>query len=356
MKSLAFSRNTDERLLYINYPETITPDTKCFANNTTGNNKMLFQTTISANEVAQLFFSHHNRSGANINYAILIWNPNASNTTATVKATNCGYARGWNVAEFKPWVDFYNGNSITKNISGQTSQFLIDWRNIPSSNSNGAEPFSGIMRITSNYSVVLTVYMWKGSDTTVIDGTEEQYVYDKNESGSDYDEAPAAKFTGIGEGYYLTTSNTVTTANATGNGIYYSLASHNSSNSNEIIPITLSGAPLVAKKELDFPLNNLGNWGAQYQFNTTLDNSSSTTAKTFKCYIGRNGKEGKFVIKYGNQISYCSMGATTSSVGTAYKWNFIDVTVPAKSKQTVSFQLSHATCSSSPIYLQWKLG
>ena len=317
---------------------------------------MLFQTTISANEVAQLFFSHHNRSGANINYAILIWNPNASNTTATVKATNCGYARGWNVAEFKPWVDFYNGNSITKNISGQTSQFLIDWRNIPSSNSNGAEPFSGIMRITSNYSVVLTVYMWKGSDTTVIDGTEEQYVYDKNESGSDYDEAPAAKFTGIGEGYYLTTSNTVTTANATGNGIYYSLASHNSSNSNEIIPITLSGAPLVAKKELDFPLNNLGNWGAQYQFNTTLDNSSSTTAKTFKCYIGRNGKEGKFVIKYGNQISYCSMGATTSSVGTAYKWNFIDVTVPAKSKQTVSFQLSHATCSSSPIYLQWKLG
>lgn len=198
--------------------------------------------------------------------------------------------------------------------------------------------------------------MWKGSDTTVIDGTEEQYVYDKNESGNDYDDAPAAKFTGIGEGYYLTTSNTVTTANATGNGIYYSLSSCSSANSNEIIPITLSGASFVAKKGAVFPLNNLGNWGAQYQFNTTLDNSSSTTAKTFKCYIGRNAKEGKFVIKYGNQISYCSMGATTSSVGTAYKWNFIDVTVPAKSKQTVSFQLSHATCSSSPIYLQWKLG
>mgnify|MGYP000042777753 CR=1 FL=1 len=359
-KYLNFSRASSERLIYINYPETITPTTNCFANsgNSQGGNKHLIQTTISAGETVQLFFSHHNQSSRAINYAILIWNPNSSSTTATVTATNSGYAYGWNISEFTPWVSFYNGNTLTARVPGQSSRFLLDWRNIATSSGPAvaAPPFSGIMRITSNYSVTLTVCMWHGSDTSVIDGTETQYPYNISEPGNPYDNAPAAKFTGIGAGYYLTTSNTVTATNASGNGIYYSLASCDSGNTNEIIPITLSGASNTeASEDENFPLNNLGNWGAQYQFNTTLDNSSGSTAKTFKCYIGRNGSEGKFVIKYGSNVGYCSIGATTSTLGTAYKWNFLEVYVPAYSRETVSFQLSHATCSSSPIYLQWKL-
>lgn len=356
---LNFSRSSSERYLYINYPETIIPTTNCFANagSSQGGNRHLFQTTLAANETVQLFFSHHNQSTKAINYAILIWNPNSSNTTATVTATNIGYAYGWNVAEFSPWIDFYNGNPLSVSVSGQSSQFLLDWRNIPTSAgpSIAAPPFSGIMRITSDCAVTLTVYMWHGSDVSVIGGDESQYPYNVNEAGNLYDNAPAAKFTGVGAGYYLMASNTVTTAAASGNGMYYSLTSCASGNTNEIIPITLAGAAnTVASQNASFPLNNLGNWGAQYHFNTTLDNSSSPVAKTFKCYIGRNPLEGKFVIKYGTNVGYCSIGATTSTLGTAYKWNFLDVTVPAYSQETVSFQLSHATCSSAPIYLQWK--
>ena len=160
-KYLNFSRASSERLIYINYPETITPTTNCFANsgNSQGGNKHLIQTTISAGETVQLFFSHHNQSSRAINYAILIWNPNSSSTTATVTATNSGYAYGWNISEFTPWVSFYNGNTLTARVPGQSSRFLLDWRNIATSSGPtvAAPPFSGIMRITSNYSVTLTV-------------------------------------------------------------------------------------------------------------------------------------------------------------------------------------------------------
>lgn len=350
IKTLNFSRNTNERLLYINYPESILSNTKCFANVNAGN-KYLFQTTLNANETVQLFFSHHNRTGSNMNYAILIYNPNSQSTTATVSASNFGYAYGWNKAEFIPWADFYNGNSTSINVRGQSTGFLLDWRNIKSA----SDPFSGIMRIKSNYAVTLTVYAWTGSDPSILDGDEEQFPYNKDEKGNSIDKDPAAKYTGTGAGYYLTVSNTVTyndVKTKTG-GMYYALASCSDKNTNEIIPIALSGANLTAQKGAAPPLNNLGNWGAQYQFSTTLDNSLNSSTKTYRCYIGRNALEGKFVIRYNGTTAYCSMGQETSTMGKAYKWNFMDVTVAARSKETVNFQLVHATCSSSPIYLQW---
>ena len=355
LKTLAFSRDENERLLYINYPESILPTTKCFANPNDGN-KYLFRTTLKANETVQLFFSHHNRTGSNINYAILVYNPNGG-TTARVTASNFGYEHGWNSAEFDPWIDFYNGNLTYKDITGGTSKFLLDWRNIPSS----SDPFSGIMRIESNYDVTLTVYAWKGTDTSVMDGaaSETQFPYSKTINYSDYDEnidkAPNQKYTGIGKGYYLTTNNTVTYSdvNSKTGGVYYALANCSTQNSNEIIPIAISGTSYEAKKGAASPLNNLGNWGAQYQFKTTLDNRNNSTSQTFRCYIGRNYEEGKFVIKHGNNIGYCSMGLSSSTVGNAYKWNFLEVTVPAGKTEDVIFQLVHATCSSSPIYLQW---
>lgn len=56
LKTLRFSRDTNERLLYINYPESILPTTKCFANSDKCN-KYLFRTTLKADETVQLFTS-----------------------------------------------------------------------------------------------------------------------------------------------------------------------------------------------------------------------------------------------------------------------------------------------------------
>ena len=351
-KNLAFSRDTSERFLYVNYPETIINTSKCFANND-GGNKYILQTTIAANETVQLFFSHHNRSGKAINYGILIYNPSTS-SSVEVSAPNIGFSSGWNHAEFSPWVDFYTGPSTSVTVPARQSKFLVDWRNI-SSDTSGGEPFSGIMRITSPKQVILTVYMWYGNDTTVIDGNERQYEYNINESGNNYDKEPAKKYTGIGAGYYLTVSNTVKYSDVSGNGIYYPLAHCNIGNTNEMIPISIAGTSYVAKEgATNNKLTNLGNWGAQYQFTTTLDNRGNNSSKTFKCYIGRNSNEGKVVVKYRNSIEYCSMGESTSTLGKAYKYNCFDVTVDANSTKTITFQLHHATCSSSPIYIQWK--
>ncbi len=350
LKTLSFSRDTSERLLYINYPESILSGTKCYANNNKGDTR-IFQTTLNARETVQLFFSHHNRTGSNLNYAIIIFNPNASSSTANITATNIGYAQGWNTAEFNPWVKFYAGQSKTLQVKGLKTGFLLDWRNIASSSA----PFSGIMRVSSDSTVILTVYVWKGSDTSVIDGNEKQYVYPwPDPIDSDIDKNPNYKYTGVGSGYYLITSNTIkySELNKSG-GIYYKLANCSGSNSNEMIPIKLSGGSYTAQKGASESLSNLGNWGAQYQFTTTLDNTGNSSSKTFKCYIGRNAQEGKVVVNYNGTLGYCSMGLSTSTLNTAYKWNCFDVTVAANKKETITFQFCHATCSSSPIYMQW---
>lgn len=176
-----------------------------------------------------------------------------------------------------------------------------------------------------------------------------------NEPGNSYDSNPAMKYTGIGAGYYLMTSNTVKYSDLSEYGIYYPLAHCNIGNTNEMIPISIAGTSYVAQEGAsNTKLTNLGNWGAQYQFTTTLDNRGNYSSKTFKCYIGRNGSEGKIVIKYGNSIEYCSMGLDTSTLCLAYKYNCFDVTVDTNSTKTITFQFHHATCSSSPIYIQWK--
>lgn len=350
LKTLTFNRDTSERLLYINYPESILSSTKCYANDNKGNTH-IFQTTLNAKETVQLFFSHHNRTGNNLNYAIMIFNPNASSSTANITATNIGYAQGWNTAEFSPWVDFYAGRSKSLPVKGQKTGFLLDWRNIASSSA----PFSGIMRVSSDSTVILTVYVWEGSDTSVIDGNEKQYVYPSSDPiDSSIDDKPTYKYTGIGSGYYLTASNTIKYNEANKNGgIYYELASCSSKNSNEMIPIKLSGGNYTAKKGASESLSNLGNWGAQYQFTTTLDNTGNSSDKVFRCYIGRNALEGKVIVNYNGTLGYCSMGLDTSTLGTAYKWNCFEVSVKAGKKETITFQFCHATCSSSPIYMQW---
>lgn len=177
---------------------------------------------------------------------------------------------------------------------------------------------------------------------------------DYNDYDANIDANPTQKYTGVGESYYLTTNNVITYSDITSKtgGVYYALANCSTSNTNEIIPIAISGTSYEAKKGAALPLNNLGNWGAQYQFKTTLDNSANSSSQTFRCYIGRNSEEGKFVIKCENNIGYCSMGLSSSTVGNAYKWKFLEVTVPAGETKDVIFQLVHATCSSSPIYLQ----
>lgn len=342
LKTMSFYRDTSEKWLYVNYPETITNNLQCFANNDKGN-KCLLQETISANKTAQIFFSHHNGCSYNINYAVLLFNPNSYDITVTVP--NYGYARGWNVAEFQPWSQFFDSAyARTIIVPKNSTKWLVDQRNIPPN----AEPFSGNIRFSSSGSVIITACLWTGSDTTVIDGTETVYPYNINDSSQN------KVYTGIGEGFFLSTSNTVTSTDLLyGKKIYYSLTSCSGSNTNEIIPINLAGTNYTAKKGAASPLNNLGNWCAQYAMSFTLKNTTSMS-KTFRCYLGRCGAEGKIVVNYNGVTKYCSMGLNTSTQGTAYKWNFIDVELSAGETYDLSFQFIHATCSNAPIYLQWE--
>ena len=344
LRTMSFYRDTAEKWLYVNFPETLTDDLKCFANtDDNGNgNKCLLRETITPDKTAQLFFSHHNNCSCNINYGVLLFNPNSYDIT--VNASNYGYARGWNVAEFEPWSQFFNSAySQSINVPRNSTKWLVDERDIPP----GTEPFSGNIRFSTTGNVIVTVCLWKGSDTTVIDGTEDIYPYDIDDVNMN------KVYTGIGEGFFLSSSNTVTSSDlSSGKKVYYSLTSCNASNTNEIIPIHLSGANYTAQKGANSPLNNLGNWCAQYSMSFTLKNTS-VSSKTFRCYLGRCGSEGKVVVNYNGVTKYCSMGLSTSTEGTAYKWNFIDVTLAAGETYNLSFQFIHATCSNAPIYLQW---
>lgn len=342
LRTMNFTRLTDEKWLYVNYPETIKSGMKCFANNDKGN-VCLLQETVTPSNPAQIFFSHHNAYGSNINYAILLYNP--SGTPITVDATNYGYAKGWNIAEFQPWEQFFSGNSKTITVPGETTKWLLDQRNIASDST----PFSGNIRLSTTGNVIVTVLVWTGSDTTVIDGTETQYKCTLSELANN------KQYTGIGEGFFLNSTNTITSTNvASGKKVYYKLASCDASNTNEIIPIHLSGANYVAQKGARAELSNLGNWGAEYSLTFNLQNTTNTS-KTFRCYAGRCGSESKVVVSYNGSTKYCSMGASTSTMGTAYKWGFMDITVDPNSTYKVNFQLVHATCSNAPIYLQWGL-
>ena len=236
LRTMNFYRDTAEKWLYVNYPETLSDNLDCFANNDKGN-KCLLRETVTPDKTAQLFFSHHNGCSHNVNYAVLLFNPNSYDIT--VNASNYGYARGWNVAEFEPWSQFFDSTySRSINVPKNSTKWLVDERNIPPS----TEPFSGNIRFSTNGNVIVTVCIWKGSDTTVIDGTEDIYPYDINNADMN------KVYTGIGEGFFLSSSNTVTSSDlSSGKKVYYSLTSCNASNTNEIIPIHLSGANGRAK-------------------------------------------------------------------------------------------------------------
>lgn len=222
LRTMSFYRDTAEKWLYVNFPETLTDDLKCFANtDDNGNgNKCLLRETITPDKTAQLFFSHHNNCSCNINYGVLLFNPNSYDIT--VNASNYGYARGWNVAEFEPWSQFFNSAySQSINVPRNSTKWLVDERDIPP----GTEPFSGNIRFSTTGNVIVTVCLWKGSDTTVIDGTEDIYPYDIDDVNMN------KVYTGIGEGFFLSSSNTVTSSDlSSGKKVYYSLTSCNASN------------------------------------------------------------------------------------------------------------------------------
>ena len=353
-RNLSFNRNNGEKWIYVNYPETFHDGLNCFANSNRGG-RYLFQEVLNANQEVQLFFSHINHTSGNVNYCVQFFNPNG--TTASITISNKGCKTGWDDAAMSAWNEFFDSTPETLQIAPYGSVFPINMTNIE----NNKNLLSGNMRFTVHSRVIVTVYAWLGNDITVITGNETQYPYNINESGIPViDSDPAKKYTGVGDGYFITTSTSITNTNLAGNSIYFELANVGSGNTNEIIPIVLSGANYTASESASHAnLKNLGNWCAQYLFNITFQNTS-TTSKTFRGYLGRNGTLGRFLINCSNTIISANMSITESNDESTpaydpYKWNWVDVTLAANETSTFSFQFIHATCGSSPIYMQWEL-
>ena len=163
-----------------------------------------------------MFFSHINHTSGYVNYCVQFFNPNG--TTASITISNKGCKTGWDDAAMSAWNEFFDSTPETLQIAPYGSVFPINMTNIE----NNKNLLSGNMRFTVHSRVIVTVYAWLGNDITVITGNETQYPYNINESGIPViDSDPAKKYTGVGDGYFITTSTSITNTNLAGNSIYF---------------------------------------------------------------------------------------------------------------------------------------
>lgn len=137
--------------------------------------------------------------------------------------------------------------------------------------------------------------------------------------------------------------------------VFYGISQKSfSGNSTESNPITLLQGGVASEDEDTY--NNIGNYGLQYAFSTTLKNDKSSGNVKFKGYVISNPAGHCAGITSGGLAKAMFMG--NDGEGTArgyYRWNFCETSAIAPGASiTLNYQYMHLGRGSAPGIIQWE--
>lgn len=284
-----YTLNTESTWINCNYPEHIT-STSMLGDSNLGN-KCIFTGKVKPG-IVQVFYSHFNETGEDINYGIQIFNPNNDPNVApsvndvTITLLNGEHASGdWYTVCAKAWANFFKGYDDFDCKSQADKDGVLPplhsngvcW--LTKKSIHGQVPFSGNFRFEVDRPVIVTVYAYK--DFWKLNGTAKMYPYSKTSANN-------RQYSGISDGFFFTSSKltfnseSLISETKRNNGVYFTthhekiLAKVNGVSKSDLIPIRLLGSSdnLVTSPTQVYPLENLGNWCAQYAIPIRLYNNS----------------------------------------------------------------------------------
>lgn len=355
-----YTLNTESTWINCNYPEHIT--SKSMLGDSDLGNKCIFTGTVKAGTV-QVFYSHFNEIGEDLNYGIQIFNPNKERVTIT--AQNCAHDSGdwYNVCALS-WKRFFTGISDCDAPVNSNGEIGLDpstftWlfkKNIAKGYPPLGTAFSGNFRFHTTKPVIVTVYAYK--DYWKINGSATMYPYSKTLPKN-------SQYSGSSDGFFFSSKKLTFNAKdlKNKNGIYFTThdktaARINGTLKSDLIPIRLLGSNnnLIASPTASSPLENLGNWCAQYNIPIRLYNDD-TEPVIFRGYF-RTPAHTTDPNKAQSIICVLSSGWNNVTYGVAdsYKfntWNWLTVPLGPGEVLDDSYQFILGTNSIRTVQNMW---
>lgn len=317
--------------IYCNFPETYTESQIVTANGGYVFNKV----DITGTKPHQVFFSYQTQQATKDTY-FNIQVKNTGTTPITLTVTNKGIyhtldsafssvanADLWSAVSGESWRDFFAGCNETITIPVGGSKWIV--QNVRKPKNAGL--ITGNVRFNmGNAANKATVYVYM-ADAAGRSGIGKSPVTYTNEK----------YYSGYSDGYMLAANVSVKASELSSKKCIYlnypsgikNMKIDNTSVTSDLLKLTLTNGTVVSSSTSG---QNLGNWGAQYIFNLTLENDTSTSKK-FNVYLRTavsGGAKDYPVLMSGSNFCYANMQAQA--------WKWLTITVPANTKKTDSFQ------------------
>lgn len=329
---LTYTRYGDQTLVYCNNPETITSDylgeEGYFIN----------KATITTSE-ALLYISCNSGCSTSKKLAVRVYNPNSNGITITKVNSGFNYSYDWS-PQIGTYEEFFTDINIPHPIGAGQSEW-VDVETV-----GGNARFEALMKYSiTGGPVVMAIYFCTNTSSITTDPVAPPI--SQNE------------YSGTADAFYITGNNTIESQNLFNgnnhNSVFYGIAQKKfSGNTTEHNPITLVQNGIVASEDHS-TYNNLGNYGLQYAFNTTLKNTSSSRVK-FKGYVISNKLSHCAGISSGGLARAVFLGPAGEGIGKNYiRWNFCETNyINAGSQTTLNYQYMHLGRGNAPGIIQWE--
>lgn len=336
---LTYTRYGNQTMVYCNFPETIGPghlgDTQ--ADGTPG--YCINKATITTSE-ALLYVSCNSSCNSPKKLAVRVYNPNSS--TVTITKVNSGF----NCTDtWYPQTGAYERFFTDIHMDHQISAGESVWIEEESVMANGR--FEALMKYTiSGGSIVMAVYLC--TNTVSVSGSPKIVA-----------QTSPNLYSGTASAFYISCNHSVSSAtlfsSGNRNSVFYGIAQKKfSGNETESNPITLLQGGIASEDSDTY--NNIGNYGLQYAFNTTLRNTQSTGRVKFKGYIISNPDSHCAGITSGGLAKAFFLGTNGDGPGKGYvRWNFCETAyISAGSSITLNYQYMHLGRGNAPGIIQWE--
>ena len=326
--SLSYTRYGEQTLIYCNHPESIREtylgDNGYFIN----------KATVSTNE-AQLYVSCNSLCNYPTKFVVRAYNPGSSSVTITKTHSGFNCTTNWS-AQIGAYQDFFQSISEPHIIPAGQSVWIED----ESVTANGR--FEALMRYSLTGTLQIAVYLCTN----------------KNNVGSDTIAPPVSltEYSGTADAFYISTQNTLTSEDLFRS--YYSSAFYGVSNQEfsgsefEHNPITLVQGGIASENSSTY--KNLGNYGLQYAFTTTLTNNSNQNVK-FRGYIISNPNSHCAGISSGGLAVGKFLGPNGEGSNGHTRWMFCETnTVAPNNSVSLDYQYMHLSRGNTPGIIQWE--
>lgn len=326
LNRLNYTHYDGQTLIYCNNPEGISEGSL------RDNGRIINKASITTREFL-VYVSAKSNCAYDIKLAIRA--KNISGSTITVTRINSGFntSTKWDVATVA-YENFFKSIKDPKILTNGKTEMLFEGR-IPAQNF-----VETLIKFETTGNVEIEVFTYK---TTISPSA----IPSNSDTG---------KYSGTANAFYISTNNTIKAADlfvSYYNSIFYGIAKRNfSGNSTEHNPIKLVQGGTATEDNPESNYGNLGNWGLQYAFSTTLINDTQNSVK-FKGYIISNSKSHCAGIQSGGIAKGIFLGP--EGTNTNRRWNFCETsTVNKQSSITLDYQYMHLSKGCAPGIIQWE--